>query len=455
MDLKNLLVVVVLVLCQLYISSGVSAAGLTEAEIYEPDRVGGAVEVALEGDGLETLDDAYAFEVSLFHRGILEAEETFHLHEETSTFYFRHQIDSAGSYVLFLEFTDQDGDIVDSHRNVFDVSGGIGPLDLEMEPVSHKVEPNGRIPFRYSLKNLGTDDIGVLLEAQIFCDGFSHTFEDEVRASSTETLDGFFVLDACDAEGNKDVRLSASFAGEVLSEVSTGIELENTPSRPIIKLPETVEIPVGGSETLDVKVRNEGEGNMNDIYLVMPAIDQSFYRSDPDTIGRIGPGDTALFFLDISSRDRSEFDDEIELFLNTEDSIYSESFSLILDSDDGFIEDDLYSSDGHLEMIFKITIPLALLIFVLVLLRAKKKNDMEESPTVDDIIKYPDRFLEKEVMFDVKVKPLKRERKGNHYYRVIDETNDMLGVSRKEGIDGKGKIIGTVKKKDDRLYIKF
>ncbi len=74
--------------------------------------------------------------------------------------------------------------------------------------------------------------------------------------------------------------------------------------------------------------------------------------------------------------------------------------------------------------------------------------------TIDKIVNNPDDFLLREVKLTVQSRPLDKRENGWKYYKLIDGTNEITGIS-KEGFVGEGEIQGLVRKSGGKAYIQF
>lgn len=347
MGSKQIFFILVFIFSQLYFSPSVYSENLGEwAHVEEPEKIDDELEINLEPGSLEEAYGSGNLVVSIFHEGVLSKEDVFVFGEGSghipSVVY---ELNTSGSYTVVLEVLDETGDVVDDYTESFDVLGSMGPFDFEFRSVSDRVEPDERAIFRYSFENLGTDALDVLLEAKILCDEETYNTSREFYAGSRENIEGYVALDTCSRTGIKEVMASTYFTESALTESSSKVEVTESKESLYIDMPERIEVSEDGNGVLKVKLNNTGDTSIRDSSPVLYGIDPEFYTVQPSSIGVLDPGDKALFVFDISMDEGTE-GDNATLFLNTEDSLHSEYFSIDVvsrEEEAGYADDHIFS----------------------------------------------------------------------------------------------------------------
>ncbi len=78
-----------------------------------------------------------------------------------------------------------------------------------------------------------------------------------------------------------------------------------------------------------------------------------------------------------------------------------------------------------------------------------------EKVDIDEILRNPDKFTSKKVRFKALCKPLWKDVNNRNYYRLTDEADSILGVSKGKRVSGEGIIEGLVRIKDGKVYVWF
>lgn len=209
---------------------------------------------------------------------------------------------SIGDFEMVVKLTDEIGIGTDDIEiSEFAVTSDIGPFDVAIESPSRIVRPGDRTPLVLALANMGLKGMDVEVRVGMDCrqqEDIAQSFYIFVPGESSQ--EKIVSTDTCSEVGQRSITASIVLYNRTWITALNQVFLNETVSVMEFDSPDRIVAEPGKSTIFNLEVMNIGEAPLTNMRLYLPSVPSSWMSVNPETADVIGPGERALFVVNVT-----------------------------------------------------------------------------------------------------------------------------------------------------------
>jgi len=260
------------------------------------------ISVGIENNGKTA--QSYVLLIDMIKEGRLVYEEEFSFKLEVGKIIFISPVfkpEELGEFQIIAKLYDEYKiNLIDSRIKSFDVTTEIGPFDISVDLLTHRVTPSQDLPALLSLKNMGTNGTDVDVRIEIPCEDQKIYKTMTIYIPSLSSIDKEISIPVCKKEGSYQLIGSVVMFNKSLATSITQFFVIETFIDLSFDVPESIKMSLGESKTFDVAVTNLGTERISDLKFVIEKIPLSWQKISPSSIAEVKPGEKVIFLVNIT-----------------------------------------------------------------------------------------------------------------------------------------------------------